>query len=309
MPDALRSVRRDRPLVWRLEDATEDLVWFGIKQAVACAFPVGFFVILGVSRVVSVPGIARYDLILLLAASLQLVLVAVGFETWRDVGVALRFHGLGLGLELFKTSPAIGSWSYPEPALTKLATVPLYSGFLYAAVASYVIASWRLLRLRFTRYPPRGPALAVAAGIYVNFFTHHVVVDLRYVLMTVTLIVFGRTRVHFTPRATERWMPLPAAFVLIGFFVWVAENISTLLGAWAYPDQLLTWRAVHLGKLTSWSLLVIVTIVIVAEHMRGRGALAAPLPRRVRGPGWAWLPPFLGGRGGSTGRGEPADGT
>ncbi|MBW3657110.1 MAG: DUF817 domain-containing protein [Actinobacteria bacterium] len=271
-------------------------MWFGVKQAVACAFPVGFFLLLGLSRVVTVPGLARYDLVLAGAVLLQLVLVGIGFETWRDVRVALRFHVLGLALELFKTAPAIGSWSYPEPALTKLATVPLYSGFLYAAVASYVIAAWRLLRLRFTRYPSRPMALAVAAAIYVNFFTHHWLPDLRGVLMGLTLVVFGRTRVHFTPRATERWMPLPLAFVLIGFFVWVAENVSTFLGAWAYPDQLLTWQAVHLGKLTSWSLLVIVTIVVVGEHMRARGALTSPLPRRVRGPGWAWLPAFLGGR-------------
>ena len=179
--------------------------------------------------------------------------------------------------------------------------MPLYSGFQYAAVASYVIAAWRLLRLRFTRYPSRAPALALAAAIYANFFTHHWLPDLRWLLMAVTLVVFGRTRVYYTPRATERWMPLPVAFVLIGGFVWLAENISTFLGAWAYPDQLLTWRTVHLGKITSWSLLVIVTIVVVGEHMRERGALETPLPRRVRGPGWAWLPAFLGGSGGGAG--------
>jgi hypothetical protein len=87
--------------------------------------------------------------------------------------------------------------------------------------------------------------------------------------------------------------------------VWVAENVSTFLGAWAYPDQLVTWQPVHLGKLTSWSLLVIVTVVIVGEHLRTRGALGTPLPRRVRGPAWAWLPAFLGGAGGAR---DPASG-
>lgn len=271
-------------------------MWFGVKEAVACAFPVAFFALLALTRVVDLPGVARYDLLLVAAVAIQLVLVAVGFETWRDVAVALRFHALGLGLELFKTAPAIGSWSYPEAALTKVVTVPLYSGFMYAAVASYVIAAWRLLRLRFTRYPRPLLTWALAVGIYANFFTHRWLPDARWVLAGLTLVVFGHTRVYFTPRATERWMPLPLAFVLIGAFVWLAENVSTFLGAWVYPEQLLTWEVVHLGKITSWTLLVIVTVVVVGEEMRRRGAIVRPLDRRVRGTGWAWLPPLLGGR-------------
>jgi uncharacterized membrane protein YoaT (DUF817 family) len=39
----------------------------------------------------------------------------------------------------------LGSWAYPEPALTKIFGVPLYSGFLHAAVGSYVVAAWRLV--------------------------------------------------------------------------------------------------------------------------------------------------------------------
>lgn len=285
-------------LAWRVEKAVEDLLWFATKEAIACAFPLAFFALLALSKVVPLGPVARYDAILLAAVLLQVLLVAVGFETWRDVRVALRFHVLGLGLELFKTHPAIGSWSYPEAAVTKVATVPLYSGFMYAAVASYVIAAWRLLRLRYTRYPRRAVAWSLAAAVYANFFLHHWLPDGRWLLLAATLAVFGRTRVHFTPRSTERWMPLPAAFVLIGAFVWLAENLSTFLGAWAYPDQILTWQAVHIGKVTSWSLLVIVTVVIVGEEMRRRGAIEHPLPRRVRGPGWAWLPPVLGGQAG-----------
>lgn len=281
----------------RLERGVEDLVWFGVKEAIACAMPVGFFGILAVTRVVELPGVARYDLVLLLAVLLQLALIGTGFETWRDVRVAARFHLLGLALELFKTHPAIGSWTYPEAAWTKLATVPLYSGFMYAAVASYMIAAWRLLRLRFTNYPRPAVCWALAVAIYLNFFTHHFGPDLRWLLLTAVLVVFGRTRVHFRPRATERWMPVPVAFALIGFFVWLAENLSTFLGAWIYPDQAARWQAVSLGKLSSWSLLVIVSFVIVGEVMRRRHGLHGPPPRRVRGPGWRRLPAVLRGPG------------
>ena len=35
---------------------------------------------------------------------------------------------------------------------------------------------------------------------------------------------------------------------VIGFFIWIAENITTFFGAWAYPNQETTWSLVHLGK-------------------------------------------------------------
>ncbi len=43
-------------------------------------------------------------------------------------------------------------------------------------------------------------------------------------------------------------MPLLLAFVLIGFFIWLAENISTFAGVWSCPNQLGAWSAVHVGR-------------------------------------------------------------
>ena len=60
------------------------------------------------------------------------------------------------------------------------------------------------------------------------------------------------------------------AFLLIAFFIWIAENISTYLGAWKYPDQIHTWTLVGTGKITSWFLLVVISFIIVAyvKHYR-----------------------------------------
>ena len=65
---------------------------------------------------------------------------------------------------------------------------------------------------------------------------------------------------------------LLASFLLIGFFIWLAENISTFFGTWAYPKQLGAWTRVHVGKWSSWSLLVIMTFTIVAnlKHVKER---------------------------------------
>jgi len=60
-------------------------------------------------------------------------------------------------------------------------------------------------------------------------------------------------------------MPLNVAFVLIGFFIWAAENIATFFGAWIYPYQAKQWAIVGPAKITSWMLLVIISLVIVAS--------------------------------------------
>jgi uncharacterized membrane protein YoaT (DUF817 family) len=59
---------------------------------------------------------------------------------------------------------------------------------------------------------------------------------------------------------------------VFGFFVWLAENLSTFFGIWRYPDQLGAWTAVHVGKWSSWSLLVVMTFTIVAnlKHIKER---------------------------------------
>jgi uncharacterized membrane protein YoaT (DUF817 family) len=67
-------------------------------------------------------------------------------------------------------------------------------------------------------------------------------------------------------------MPLLLAFVLIGFFIFLAENVSTFFSIWRYPEQLGAWSAVHVEKWSSWSLLVIMTGTIVAnlKHIKER---------------------------------------
>lgn len=67
-------------------------------------------------------------------------------------------------------------------------------------------------------------------------------------------------------------MPLVLAFLLIGIFVWFAENIATFLGAWQYPDQQDGWRMVSPHKLTSWALLVIVSLMTVVQLKHVKGA-------------------------------------
>lgn len=252
-----------------------EFLYFGLLQARACVFAGAFFGVLLVSRYVQIPGLVRPDFILLAALLLQAALLLGRVETLAEAAVLAVFHALGLALELFKTQPGIQSWAYPELGRFHLGHVPLYSGFMYAAVASFMCQAWRLQHLRLTGYPPRWLAIPLALGIYANFFTHHWLPDMRWWLVAAVVAAFARTRVHFTVTTKERAMPLALSFVLIGFFVWVAENVSTFLGAWVYPDQQAGWAIVSTGKISSWALLVILTFVIVAELKHYREGEAA----------------------------------
>ena len=248
-----------------------ELLQFGLKNARSCVFPVFIFAVLAVSQAVALP-IARYDFLLLACLAFQVFMVVSGLESRDEVMVITLFHVLGLALELFKVH--VGSWSYPEAALFKVGGVPLYSGFMYASVASFMIQAWRAFGLRFVRWPPTVVVVPLGAAIYLNFFTNAVLPDVRFWLIAAVLVVFRRSWVAFTPLSTERRLPVVLVFVLIGVFVWFAENISTYLGAWQYPDQVDGWRVVSLSKLSSWSLLVIVSLMIVVQLKRVKGGRA-----------------------------------
>lgn len=249
--------------------ATE-FIYFGIKESRACLFAGLFFLSVFLVPRDGVFGVPRYDVLLLIALAIQAWMVFSGLETLDELKAICLFHVVGFALEVFKTSGSIGSWSYPDAPYTKLFGVPLFSGFMYAAVGSYLIQAWRLMDLRIRHHPPYWMAAIIAILIYANFFTHHFIGDYRWYIAAITLGLYARATVIFRPLDRDRKMPLLISFLLIGFFIWLAENISTFLGVWKYPNQLGAWSAVHIGKWSSWSLLVIMTFTIVAglKHIK-----------------------------------------
>jgi uncharacterized membrane protein YoaT (DUF817 family) len=266
-----------RPDLSGLRRATVEAGYFIVKEARACLFVALFFAAVFAVPRAGVLGVPRYDLLLIIALAIQGWMVWAKLETWDELKAITLFHLIGFALEVFKTSSGIRSWSYPDFAYTKLFGVPLFSGFMYAAVGSYIIQAWRVFDLRVRHHPPYWMATLIAVAIYANFFTHHYVSDVRWYLAACALGLYARTSVVFRPLDRDRTMPLLLGFLLIGFFIWLAENISTFFGVWRYPDQLGAWTAVHVGKWSSWSLLVIMTFTIVAnlKHIKERVHVAA----------------------------------
>lgn len=246
------------------------LVRFAWQQALSCLFPLVIFASLALTDILPLPVLPRYDWLLVICLGMQWWMVRSGLETRDELKVITVFHLIGLALELFKVHH--GSWSYPDEGYSKLFGVPLYSGFMYASVASYLCQAWRRLDIGLVRWPPFALVVPLAAAIYLNFFWHHYWLDVRWWLTALVLVVFWRSWVTFAVGGIRYRMPIALSFVLIGFFIWLAENIATFFGAWEYPDQAEAWRIVHVAKVSSWLLLVIVSFLIVAtlKIVKGR---------------------------------------
>ena len=242
---------------------------FVIKQAWACLFG-GMMLALLLGTYWFYPQgaeLARYDFLTLSALTIQIGMLVGGLETWEEAKVIFLFHIVGTIMEIFKTH--YGSWIYPEPALLRIGGVPLFSGFMYACVGSYIARIWRIFDFHFVRFPPLVLQTGLAVLIYVNFFTHHFGPDIRWALFIGAAILYGPCIILFKPDDVHRRMPLILGLVLVALMIWAAENIGTYARAWAYPGQKSDWQMVSIAKLGSWFLLMIISFVLVSGmHLR-----------------------------------------
>src|SRR5882724_1664705 len=266
---------RVRRALAKLPAPLAEFIMFGLKQAWACLFAGLMLGLLIVTHLVWQPDwpIYRYDAIFLGALLIQAIFLGLKLESFDEAKVILIYHVVGTAMELFKT--AVGSWTYPEPAIVRIAGVPLFSGFMYAAIGSYLARVIRIFDMRFSNYPRFMWTVLLCVAIYVNFFSHHFIPDMRWLLFGWTILLFGRVRIYFTVDHVQRWMPLIVAGLLTAFFVWVAENVGTATGTWLYPGTG-HWRMVSLQKLGSWYLLLTISFVLVSIVNRPRAPDFAP---------------------------------
>ena len=240
--------------------------WFrlGVKQAWACLFGgIAIFLMIATWWFYPVDAmLPRYDFLFLCMVTVQLALLAGKLETPDEAKVILIYHAVGTVMELFKTQA--GSWIYPEANFVRIGGVPLFTGFMYACIGSYLCRAWRLFDFEFVHHPRRRGLAALSIAIYVNFFSHHYIVDLRWLLFAVAGWLFFRTRVHFRIWRHHRSMPLLLGLVLVSALIWLSENIGTFTKTWLYPSQRHGWSMVSIDKLGSWFLLLIISYTLVS---------------------------------------------
>ncbi|QGZ94333.1 DUF817 domain-containing protein [Terricaulis silvestris] len=240
-----------------------EFLLFGLKQAWACLFG-GLMLALLVGTHLFWPEnapIARYDFLVLASVAIQGALLATKLERWDEAVVILIFHVVGTIMEIFKT--AHGSWIYPEESVLRIGGVPLFSGFMYACVGSYVARAMRLFEIKFVGYPPLWTTWVLALLAYVNFFTHHYIIDIRLGLFAFSALIFWRTWFVFTPDKKPRFMPMLVGLLLVSLFIWFAENLGTFAAAWVYPSQQDGWHVVPIEKMGAWYLLMLLSFVLV----------------------------------------------
>ena len=264
----------DRALPSRLTHGLIEFLVFGIKQAWACLF--GGLLLAGIIATgfwwPENSSIARYDFLVIYAVAIQALFLITRLERPSEAIVILIFHLVGTAMELFKTD--VGSWTYPEDSLLRIGNVPLFSGFMYAAVGSYLARVSRTHDFQFTRYPKLGWTMILAALIYVNFFSHHVLPDARFVLFAACAVLYGRTWVHYRVWRWQHKMPLLLGFGLVSLFIWIAENIATFARVWLYPGMEDGWHMVSVQKFGSWFLLMIISWVLVTLVHRPKALTA-----------------------------------
>jgi uncharacterized membrane protein YoaT (DUF817 family) len=244
-----------------------EFTMFVLKQGWACLFGGLLLCAIITTKLIWQPDwpLHRYDALFLFAIGTQALFLRYKLETWEEARVILLFHLTGTAMEWFKVYA--GSWGYPEPGLFKILGVPLFSGFMYAAVGSYMARVIRIFDMRFAPYPPLWVTWGLAIAIYINFFAHHFLPDIRIALFAATVLIFARTRIWFCIHDADWWMPLPLAAFLSSLALWVAENIGTATGTWVYSGQSPA-HLVSFAKIGSWYLLLYVAFVTVTVVSR-----------------------------------------
>jgi uncharacterized membrane protein YoaT (DUF817 family) len=261
--DAAAHAVLDRMPRHGLSGALIEFIVFDLKQGWACLFGGALLALIMLSAVAWPQGasLARYDALFLAALLIQAAMLGFKLEKPSEAVVIFLFHLVGTGMELFKT--AAGSWTYPEDNLFRVGGVPLFSGFMYASVGSYIARVTRIFDFRFSNYPPQWATLLLAGSIYLNFFAHHFIWDFRLLLFAATALLFWRCHVHYRVFRFRHRMNMLLGFFLVALFIWLAENIATASRVWLYPSQQGGWQLVSLGKFSSWYLLMIISFVLV----------------------------------------------
>ena len=278
--------RRARP--WAAQSQWRGWVYefllFGLKQAWACLFgALMLALILGTHLLWPAHApIARYDFLVIASVAVQAILLATKLERWEEAVVIFIFHVVGTIMEIYKT--AHGSWIYPEPSILRIGGVPLFSGFMYGCIGSYIARIWRLFDIKFIRYPPIWTTWLLAVLAYINFFTHHYLPDIRIGLFAFSGLIFWRTWFVFTPDQRPRHMPVIVGFVLVSLFIWIAENLGTFASAWVYPNQRNGWHLVSIEKMGAWYLLMLLSYVLVSIVHRPEEASIEVAPSISRKP-------------------------
>ena len=255
---ARRLIRRT---LLALPEGPREFILFGLKMAWSCLFGAAMLSLMILTHLWwphNLP-IHRYDFLFGGALVIQALMLWSRLESIDEMKVIGLYHVIGTVMEVFKTH--MGSWAYPEPSIFHIGGVPLFTGFMYGSVGSFIARAVRVFDMRFSHYPKPWATWILAIAIYANFYADSFGYDFRLYIFVAAALLFRRVFVYFRADQRIRSMPLLLAAILTAFFLWLAENVGTLTHTWAYPGK--SWTLVPLAKMAAWGLLLIISFVTV----------------------------------------------
>jgi len=238
-----------------------EFILFGLKMAWSCLFGAAMLSLMIVTHLwwpADLP-LHRYDFLFGSALVIQALMLWTRLESVDEMKVIVLYHVIGTTMEVFKTH--MGSWAYPEPSIFHIGGVPLFTGFMYGSVGSFIARAIRVFDMRFSHYPKPWATWLLTVAIYANFFADCYGYDFRLYIFVAGLLLFRRSFVFFRPDTRILSMPLWLAATLTSFFLWLAENVGTFTHTWRYPGR--PWALVPLAKMGAWGLLLIISFVTV----------------------------------------------
>lgn len=249
------------------------VVWIAQRAISAALFGILLLIVFAISFKMGhhdYYGFYRYDYLFFCAVLIQVFMLYFKLETWAEAKVIALFHIMAMVMELVLTAPNIGSWQYPQPSVLKLLTVPLFAGFMYSAIGSFFARSIRLFDISFQQLPSLNNMLALSICAYINFMSKFFIFDIRSILFIWSFLIFYKTKAIF--KIQHYTLQLPMLLVLggISVLIWIAENISTFYDIWVYPNQTDGWHIVWWGKIGSWYLLLLLSLVLVMRLLGQR---------------------------------------
>ncbi|MEO0343657.1 MAG: DUF817 family protein [Pseudomonadota bacterium] len=240
-----------------------DQIWW---QICAAWFGIAFLVAIAGSAAIWQEdwALARNDALFGVGVALVLLVFMLGVNRGFDAVPMVFVFALGIGLELQKTG--IGAWAYADDGTLMLGAKPLFVGFMYASVASYVIRALRLKGLQVLHLPHWGWAALGGIVLYGAYFLALPFWG-RPVLILWAGLLYHRARVQ-SPSGS--WLPVPVALGFAALLLWVAENVGTMSGTWTYSGQS-AGELVSLSKIGAW--FVLLTVIFSVVTYLGRDAL------------------------------------
>ncbi len=237
---------------------------FIVKQLKSVTFGFTILSLIIITNYFNPTSFYRFDLLLFVVIAIQTLMIFFKLETKKELLAITMFHILGVLMEIVKVN-FHHMWSYNEPAIFMIMGVPIFSGFMYASVGSYIVQSIKNLKLNLLNYPSKYWVITLAFLIYLNFLINKLFFDFRILILVFLLVLFYKTYFIFELRKKLFKMHFLLSFFLISIFIWFAENIATYFKIWHYASQKTAWHVVDPLIISSWFMLAILSFIIANE--------------------------------------------